>query len=150
MRKFFFACLAAATLTSGVAGVPAHAQEDALEAAQKSWEDAFNAGDGAAAAAAVFTEDARLLPPGEPMVVGRKAIGEYWQGGFDAGFHELELGGIAVETQGDTMIETGTWAVKGPDADGKETDYGGKALVIWKKGEDGVWRMSQDMWNDGQ
>ena len=25
----------------------------------------------------------------------------------------------------------------------------GKALVVWKKGEDGVWRMSQDMWNNG-
>jgi ketosteroid isomerase-like protein len=52
--------------------------------------------------------------------------------------------------QGDTMIETGTWAVKAPAEDGSaETTLSGRALVIWKKGEDGIWRMSQDMWVNG-
>ena len=84
-----------------------------------------------------------------PLVEGRKAIGEFWQGAFDAGIHSLELGKIAVEVHGDTMIETGTWAVKVPNSAGGEDSPSGKALVVWKKGEDGVWRMSQDMWNDG-
>lgn len=120
-----------------------------IEAAQRAWEQAFASGDGAAAAEAVFTEDARLLPPDEPMVEGREAIAEYWQGAMDAGVHTLKLGLIAVEMHGDTMIETGTWAVTVPSEDGGEAEVRGKALVVWKKGEDGRWRMSQDMWNNG-
>lgn len=120
-----------------------------LEAAQQSWEKAFAAGDGMAAAEAVYTEDARLLPPGEPVVEGREAIGKYWQGAMDAGFHGLDLGLIDVEIVGDTMIETGTWTVTFPAEGGGEATATGKALVIWKQGADGVWRMSQDMWNAG-
>ena len=119
-----------------------------IKAAQASWESAFAGGDGAAAAAAVFAEDARLLPPGEPMVVGREAIGKYWQGGMDAGVKDLKLGLTAVDMVGDdTMIETGTWAVTVPAKDGSRQPLSGKALVVWKKGSDGVWRMAQDMWN---
>ena len=84
------------------------------------------------------------------MVEGREAIGTYWQGAMDAGVHSLDLGLIAVEMLGDTMIETGTWEVTVPAEGGGETQVGGKALVIWKKGADGTWRMSQDMWNDGR
>jgi uncharacterized protein (TIGR02246 family) len=127
----------------------AHAADPSpIEVAQASWEKAFSGGDGAAAAAAVFTEDARLLPPGEPMVEGRAAVGKYWQGAFDAGVKDLELGLIAVDMVGDdTMIETGTWAITVPGSDGGRQALGGKALVIWKKGSDGVWRMAQDMWS---
>lgn len=149
MNASHLACLIGAAALAA-AGTAALADTSDLETAQASWEQAFAGGDGAAAAAAVFTEDARLLPPGEPMVEGRNAIGEYWQAAFDAGVKDLELGPIAVEMHGDTMIETGTWSVKVPNADGGEDTASGKALVVWKKGEDGVWRMSQDMWNSDQ
>jgi uncharacterized protein (TIGR02246 family) len=92
-----------------------------LEAAQAAWEKAFASGDGKAAAEAVFTEDARLLPPGEPMVEGREAIGAYWQGAMDAGLHGLDLGLIDVEIVGDTMIETGTWTITVPTEGGGES-----------------------------
>ncbi|MER2509942.1 SgcJ/EcaC family oxidoreductase [Amaricoccus sp.] len=141
--------LRVATVLALTLSGPALADDAAeIKAAQASWEAAFAAGDGAAAAEAVFTEDARLLPPGEPMVVGREAIGAYWQAGIDAGFHSLKLGLTAVEVIGDTMIETGTWSIKFPGMDGgAEGEASGKALVIWKKGADGTWRMSQDMWS---
>lgn len=121
------------------------AQSVEIEAAQAAYEAAFASGDGASVAA-IFTEDARLLPPNGPIVEGTEAIKAYWQGAIDAGFHSLELGVIAAEVQGDTMIETGTWSIKGPGEGGAEATYTGRALVIWKKGENGVWRMSQDMW----
>lgn len=135
------AILAASLLLTGTAV----AQTAEIEAAQASWEQAFATKDGAAAAA-VFTEDARLLPPDGPMVEGREAITKFWQDGHDAGYHSLDLGVIAAEVIGDTMIETGTWSIKGPGENGAEATYTGRALVIWKKGEDGAWRMSHDMW----
>lgn len=146
MRMFNLAWVAALAAT----GSTAFADTSEIEAAQAAWERAFNAGDGAAAAEAMFTEDARLLPSDSPVIEGRKAIGEFWQGLMDAGVTGLDLGLIAVEMHGDTMIETGTWTVKAPvEGDGEKVARG-KALVIWKKGADGAWRMSQDMWNDGQ
>lgn len=119
-----------------------------IDAAQALWEQAFATGDGARAAEMAFTEDARLLPDGNPIVEGREAIAAFWQGGFDAGFRDLELGLTAVDMVGDdTMIETGTWSVSVPRTEGGSERVGGKALVVWKKEADGVWRMAQDMWN---
>ena len=126
----------------------AHAGDVPIVDAQALWEQAFATGDGRKAAEMAFTEDARLLPDGAPIVEGRDAIAAYWQQGFDAGFRDLDLGLVAVEMVGDdTMIETGTWAVTFPAADGSDATVGGKALVVWKKQADGVWRMAQDMWN---
>jgi len=148
MKAIFRAAAISVSIAVAAAGQALADDTGEIEAAQAAWEAAFNAGDGAAAAAAMFTEDARLLPPDSPVVEGREAIGKFWQGLMDAGVHSLDLGLIAVEVNGDTMIETGTWAVKAPSDQG-EVDAAGKALVVWKKGDDGVWRMSQDMWNNG-
>jgi uncharacterized protein (TIGR02246 family) len=132
--------------------VPAMAQDTvAIEAAQARWEEAFATGDGAKAAEMVFTEDARLLPPGAPIVEGREAVGQFWQGAMEAGYRDLQLGLTDVAMVGDdTMIETGTWAVTVPTEDGGTAQASGKALVVWTKEADGVWRMSQDMWNTDQ
>jgi len=146
MQTFTLACAMAVMLSASVAFADDTSE---IEAAQESWEKAFAAGDGAAAAEAVFTEDARLLPSNSPVIEGREAIGKFWQGLMDAGVNGLDLGLIAVEMHGDTRIETGTWSVKAPKEGGGEDVLSGKALVVWKKGADGVWRMSQDMWNDG-
>lgn len=120
-----------------------------VEAAIKKWQDLWNAGDATAAAAQVFTEDARLLPPDGPMVEGREAIAAFWQPVLDSPAKDIELTLIAVDIQGDTAIETGTWAVTVPADGGGEMQVGGKTLVVWKKGDDGQWRMAQDMWNNG-
>ena len=45
---------------------------------------ALNAKD-AKAAAALYTEDAVLIPPGEAPVRGREAIEEYWRGAIESG-----------------------------------------------------------------
>ena len=45
---------------------------------------ALNAKD-AKAAAALYTEDAVLIPPGESIVRGREAIEEYWRGAIESG-----------------------------------------------------------------
>ena len=148
MRLFIWAALAASVLLGPASGSVAAQDASEIKAAQARWEQAFARGDGATAAEEMYTEDARLLPPGEPIVEGRDAIGKYWQGGFDAGFRDLKLGLIAVDMVGDdTMIETGTWAVTAPGDAGARVAVDGKALVVWKKGSDGVWRMAQDMWS---
>lgn len=142
---------AAAAVVVSVLSLPAVARADEAEiaAAIGRWQDHFNAGDAKAAVEAMFTEDARLLPPKANMVEGREAITAFWQAAMDSPVHDLELGLVSAEILGDTAIETGTWALMVPAEDGSgEIRATGKTLVIWKKGADGTWRMSQDMWND--
>jgi ketosteroid isomerase-like protein len=59
------------------AASPANADETAIRAQSSNWEKAYNAGD-AKAVAALYAEDALLLPPGASGVKGRAAILEFF------------------------------------------------------------------------
>ena len=50
-----------------------------IQALNDKWDAAFNKGD-AAALAAMYAEDAYVLPPGAEMVRGRAAIQDFWGG----------------------------------------------------------------------
>jgi len=63
----------------GFITAPALAQDKAtIEKPNDAWTAAFNKGD-AAAVAAMYTEDAYVLPPGSDMVKGRSAIEAFWR-----------------------------------------------------------------------
>src|SRR5690348_10770130 len=66
------------------------------------------AGKDYAAMAALYAEDAKVLPPDAPIVSGRPAIEDFWRTAANA----LQLTGatlktIDLETAGDTAYETG-------------------------------------------
>ena len=65
--------LAGAMVGFAQAASPASADEAAIRAQTTSWEKAYNGGD-AKAVAALYAEDAQLLPPGASGVSGRAAI----------------------------------------------------------------------------
>ena len=74
MRNF---AVVAGCLILGAA--PAVAQDKAtIEKLNDAWTAAFNKGD-AAAVAAMYTEDAYVLPPGAEMVKGRTGIEAFWR-----------------------------------------------------------------------
>ena len=58
--------------------------EQALSEGSRSFAEAYNRGD-AAAAADHYTEDAVLLPPNREMVSGKRAIQEFWKTAMDVG-----------------------------------------------------------------
>lgn len=123
------------------AASPASADPTGIEAARDAWEEAFARGEGEAAAEALFTEDAKLLPPDSPLLEGREEIASYWQGAFDAGVTDLRLATVAVEENGDTAIPTGTWTVSVPTDEGGLADTSGKDLIVYKRSPDGAWLM---------
>jgi hypothetical protein len=71
-----------------------------IAAANDAFMTAFTAGDGAGLAA-LYTEDARLLPPGADPVDGQAAIGGFWQSVIDSGVAEAKLMIDEVENFGD-------------------------------------------------
>ena len=112
-----------------------------IEAANKVFEAAFGQGD-SAAVAALYTDDAQLLPAGSDFVTGTEAIAQFWQGAFDSGLKAVSLVTAEVEDHGDTAYEVGNLEIRG--ADGEVLDRA-KYVVIWKK-EGSSWKLHRDIW----
>jgi len=107
---------------------------------------AFEAGD-TTALGELYTENALLLAPGD-TIRGRVAIRRYFrprEGGrpFD---HQLVADDL--EIHGDVAVDRGRWIQTFQLEDGGADSASGVYLVIWRRGADGRWRMSYDMWHD--
>jgi uncharacterized protein (TIGR02246 family) len=96
----------------------------------------------AAGLAALYTEDAQVLPPNSPPVEGRAAIEQFFAPMFQA-IAKVQLDTVEVEGHGTTAHEIE--ALTFYDATGAKIDEG-KAIVIWKKvGEE--WKLHRDMFS---
>jgi uncharacterized protein (TIGR02246 family) len=113
-----------------------------LEAAARAWEERFAASD-AAGLAALYAEDAQLLPPQSEPVNGRAAIEKYWRSGMDQGAGEVKFEIFEVHAMGDLAADVGRFVFR--DATGTEVDRG-LYIVLWKK-VGGEWRLFRDIWN---
>ncbi|MDB5042013.1 MAG: hypothetical protein JWN27_2739 [Candidatus Eremiobacteraeota bacterium] len=102
----------------------------------------------AAAMASLWTENTRVLPPGQEMMTGRAAIQAYWQSGFDQGAYDLVLESREIKSLGDGVAyEIGRNIVRVRTADGSSIDVPGKSLCIFRCEGDGVWRADVDIFN---
>ena len=63
----------------------------------------------AAGCAAVYPEDGKLLPTNSPILTGRQAIQEFWQGAINMGVKGATLQTVELDEQGDTAIEIGAY-----------------------------------------
>jgi len=125
------------------ASQPAFAgDKEDIEAAITVWEQSFNAGD-AAGVAAMYTDDAALLPPGAPMVQGNEKVQEFWKSMMDMGMSDVDLTAVEILVSGNNASEVGTFTYSAGDATGT-----GKYIVLWLKGDDGAWRVHRDIWNE--
>lgn len=117
----------------------------AIDATNRRFEAAFNAGDPARAAQEVYTADARVLPPDAPMVRGRDAIVAFWVAAVEhLRAEHVALSTVELDVTGDTAHEIGEAVIT--------VAGGGKAqakfVVVWKH-EAGQWRWHIDIWNMG-
>ena len=125
-------------------GSPALAQSKAtIEKLNDVWTAAFNKGD-AAAVAALYTEDAYVLPPGSAMVKGRAAIEAFWRQAAQQ-MGDAKLTTVDVLPLGRSAArEIGTVALKTKSQPPQEVV--GKYVVVWRKvGRD--WKLATDIWN---
>jgi len=108
--------------------------------------EAVRLGD-AAALAALYAEDARILPPNSEMIQGKAGIEEYWAGAFQMGVKDAVLTTVDLMEVGDMVCEIGkaeiTILPEGMEAIQDESKY----VVIWKKSVEGVWQIYVDIWN---
>jgi len=128
-----------------LAAAPALAQSKAaIQKLEDQWGAAFNKGD-AAAVAAMYTDDAYVMPAGAPMVHGAASdIQNFW------GQAMQQLGGFKCTTLDvkplgrSAAAEIGTCAFKTKGA--TPQDGALKYTVVWQK-VGGQWKLGVDMWN---
>jgi uncharacterized protein (TIGR02246 family) len=119
----------------------------AVEQADARMVKAFKAGD-AAAIAALYGEDAKMLPPDATEVAGRRDIQQLWQGWIDGGLKDLRLEPTEVAASGELAYEIGNFSLQAPADNDAMATTTGNYLVVWKHGTDGQWRLQVDTWNE--
>lgn len=104
--------------------------------------EAVNTGD-LEAVAALYTEDAWLLPPNAELIEGREAIRDFYATlREDAGLRDMEAEILDLETAGDLAYEVGRYALTLDGEEGPLRDVG-KYLFTWRR-EHGEWLIAAD------
>jgi ketosteroid isomerase-like protein len=98
---------------------------------------------------AFWTDDAVVLPPGLPAVVGKAALREYVRASLQIPGFRITWTSTDVQFSPDGnlgyMFSRNAVTTSGPD--GKPTNTAGRAVTIWRRDYDGVWRCAVDIWN---
>jgi uncharacterized protein (TIGR02246 family) len=136
-----FAALALALPLPALAQAGATDLRAQIAKADQAWQTAYNAGD-AAALAALYAEDAKVMAPGNAAVSGRAAIQAMFAEDIKRGSKNA-LTQLEVFGSGDYTIEVGGWVETG--ADGAHKDHGSFVTVYKKVG--GEWKIYRDTWN---
>jgi ketosteroid isomerase-like protein len=94
----------------------------------------------------VYTSDARILPPGAPMVAGREAIKDFWSTLIQsANAKSAVLESVDVMPAGDGVVEIGR-AVLTVEPEGQAVRMEVKYVVYWRQ-ENNLWKWHADIWN---
>jgi ketosteroid isomerase-like protein len=115
----------------------------AMEERNVGWVEAYKRGD-AAGVASFYAEDAILMPPNQPMVRGKKALQEFFQGMIDqvGGTHTtpqmVEFG-----VEGDLAYQVATFTITDT-----KTPFQGRFVEIFCPLQDGSWKIHLCIWNN--
>jgi ketosteroid isomerase-like protein len=95
----------------------------------------------------IYTANARILPPGTPMISGRQAIKEFWSNLIQsANAKSAVLASVDVLPAGDGAVEIGRATLTVQPEGGAATDMDVKYVVYWRE-ENGLWKWDIDVWN---
>lgn len=95
---------------------------------------------------ASYTKDAKIFPNNRKILTGKDSILGYWRlpEGLQIAHHKLMPEEIKII--GKEAYDYGYYEGTTRKADGEESSWKGKYVVVWRK-EDGKWKMYLDIWN---
>jgi uncharacterized protein (TIGR02246 family) len=118
--------------------------ESAIRSVMASYNDALNSGS-TDAAMVLYAEDGVFMPPYSQSAVGREAIRK----AYDAVFAELKfnvkftIAELVVMAPNWAYVRTNSAGVTGHASTGKTTAEANQELFIFRKGENGQWRIAR-------
>jgi ketosteroid isomerase-like protein len=97
-----------------------------------------------------WSDDAIVMPPGQPAIVGKSAIRDFLRQtmaipGFSITW-EPEHASVANDADVGYMVERNR--ITFTDGSGATQTRYGKAVTVWRKDDQGAWRCVVDTWND--
>jgi ketosteroid isomerase-like protein len=109
--------------------------------------EALRQGDSAGMAMA-YTDDATLMPNGADMIKGRPGIEAYWAAAIQMGVKDVILTIVDLGGGEEFVYEIGK-VVTTVQMEGLEPmEMPGKYVCVWKKMDDGSWKIHVDVWNN--
>jgi uncharacterized protein (TIGR02246 family) len=126
-------------------------EKAALLERDREWSAAASEGRDVERILSFWTDDAKVFPPGAPVVDGKQAIREFVTGslsipGFRIWWEPEEA---VVSPSGDMGYTIGRNHLTMPDADGNLETESGRGVAVWRREPDGTWRCMIDIWNSG-
>src|SRR5207249_2820682 len=114
------------------------------------WANAASEGRDVDRIVSFWADDAKVFPPGMPVIVGKNAIRQFVRNslatpGFTIGWDTTE---VVVSSDGSLAYATGTNQTTINDPQGKRITVHGKAVTVWRKEQSGTWKCIIDIWND--
>lgn len=150
MQRILTLAAALALLASPALSAPKSSIGEArptIDHANADWLPAMQARYGGRIAAAYADDGVFVLPNGQ-TIVGRKAIGEFYDKQLSSGRKILSAtihtDGLS-QAAGGLVIEWGHASSTSADAAGKRTTSGGPYMTVWKKGADGRWAIVRNL-----
>ncbi len=141
---FTFGCQKAEEVAEEPA-VDIAADVEAIKSLVNEVEKTFNEGD-LDAYMTTFADDAIAMPPGEPALIGKEAIRDWYN--FDELSFDSKIFTDEVEICGDWAFHRGHW--KGSwiqQTSGEITNYESRSINIYRRQPDGSWKASRTIWN---
>jgi uncharacterized protein (TIGR02246 family) len=117
-----------------------------LLATDRAWAQLASAGQNADSILSFWTDDARVVMPGEPTYEGKDAIRQMVMRSLATpGFHVTWTTEKAVVSRsGDLGYTYGTNEFTMADSTGKATTIKARGITVWRKEPDGRWRCVAD------
>jgi uncharacterized protein (TIGR02246 family) len=118
--------------------------KEEILAANEKFMEAFRSGD-FAKLASYYTENAKLLPPGSEMLVGKENIQNFWKGASEMGIKAVRIETLDVTSSDEIAVENGRYTLTIQPDENTNVEEVGKYVVVWKFADG--WKLDVDIWN---
>lgn len=114
------------------------------------WAEVASAGKNIEKTVSYWSDDALILPPGQPAVEGKAAIRDFVTSSFQTPGFQIHWKSekVVFSPDGKLAYMRSTNATTVPGPNGSLVTLPGRGMTVWRLEADGVWRCVVDIWND--